>query len=120
MKTATPFCVFSPPVKEAEGSRQSLSGQLGVVGRGEASAQVLEDVKRQTAHQRDDEHLPQERHRGDEVDVCRGGRRGKDQHEGVTYRHKHFSASALSFESSDSHLGALQAVNKKHHVARER
>lgn len=39
----------------------SLRGQLGVARRGEASPQVLEDVKRQTAHQRDDGHLPQER-----------------------------------------------------------
>lgn len=46
-----------------------LRGQLGVVGRGEAPAQVLEDVKRQTAHQRDDGHLPQERYGGDEVNI---------------------------------------------------
>lgn len=37
-----------------------LRGQFGVAGWGEASAQVLENVKRQTAHQRDDRHLPQE------------------------------------------------------------
>ncbi len=58
MKTGKPLCV--PTANEARGSSQSLRGQLGVVGRGEASAEVLEDVKRQTAHQRDDGHLPQE------------------------------------------------------------
>lgn len=63
-----------------EVSSQSLRGQLGVAGRGEASAEVLEDVKGQTAHQRDGGHLPQERHRGDEVYVWRG-RRGKGQSE---------------------------------------
>lgn len=51
----------------------SLGGQLGVAGWGEASAQVLEDVKRQAAHKRDDGHLPQERHCGDEVDVWQEG-----------------------------------------------
>lgn len=49
--------------------RCSLGREFGVVGRGEAPAQVLQDVERQTADQRDDRHLPQERHRGDEVDV---------------------------------------------------
>lgn len=63
----------SSGVHEAEaGSRGPLGGQLGVAGRGEAPAQVLEDVERQAADQRDDGHLPQERHRGDEVDVWQG------------------------------------------------
>lgn len=53
----------------AEGSSLTLRGELGVAGRREASTQVLEDVKRQAAHQRDDGHLPQERHRGDKVHV---------------------------------------------------
>lgn len=56
----------------AEGSSPSLRGELGVAGRREASTQVLEDVKRQAAHQRDDGHLPQERYRGDEVHVWAG------------------------------------------------
>lgn len=47
----------------------TLRGELGVAGRREASTQVLEDVKRQAAHQRDDSHLPQERHRDDKVHV---------------------------------------------------
>lgn len=53
----------------AEGSSLPLRGELGVAGRREASTQVLEDVERQAAHQRDDGHLPQERHRGDKVHV---------------------------------------------------
>lgn len=56
----------------AEGSSPSLRGELGVAGRREASTQVLEDVKRQAAHQRDDGHLPQERYCGDEVHVWAG------------------------------------------------
>lgn len=59
---------------------QCLGGQLGVAGRGEAPAQVLEDVKGQAADQRDDGHLPQERQRGDEVHVWHGPRVG-DQNE---------------------------------------
>lgn len=55
----------------AEAPPRSLGGQLGVAGWGEASAQVLEDVKGQAAHKRDDGHLPQERHCGDEVHVWR-------------------------------------------------
>lgn len=54
------------------GSCWHLGGQLGVAGRGEAPAQVLEDVERQAADQGDDRHLPQERHRGDEVDIWQG------------------------------------------------
>lgn len=53
----------------------TLGGQLGVARRGETPAQVLEDVEGQAADQRDDGHLPQERHRGDEVDVWHGMRR---------------------------------------------
>lgn len=51
------------------GSSQGLRGELGVAGRREASAQVLEDVKRQATHQRDGGHLPQERHRGDKIHI---------------------------------------------------
>lgn len=46
-----------------------LRGQLGVIGWREASAQVLEDVQGQTAHQRDDGHFPQERYGGDEINI---------------------------------------------------
>ena len=49
--------------------RSGLGGELGVVGWREAPPQVLEDVEGQTAHQGDDRHFPQERHRGDEVHV---------------------------------------------------
>lgn len=56
----------------AASRRALLGGQLGVAGRGEAPAQVLQDVEGQAADQGDDGHLPQERHRGDEVDVWRG------------------------------------------------
>lgn len=68
-----------------------LCGQLGVAGRWEASPQVLEDVERQTAHQRDGRHLPQERQRGDEVHIWHGhtGRRGGDW-ETHTHIHTHF------------------------------
>lgn len=57
----------------------SLGGQFGVAGRGEASAQVLEDVERQAAHQCDGRHFPQERHGGDEVHIChtQGERSGR-------------------------------------------
>lgn len=51
-----------------------LGGQLGVVGWREASAQVLQDVERQAADQGDGGHLPQERHGGDEVNVCHRSR----------------------------------------------
>lgn len=47
----------------------TLRRELGVAGWREASAKVLEDVKRQATHQRDGGHLPQERHRGDKVHV---------------------------------------------------
>lgn len=74
-KTGAPLLVF-PKANE-----ESLRGQLGVAGRGEASAEVLEDVKGQTAHQRDDGHLPQKRHCGDEVHVWQG-RRGQRSERG--------------------------------------
>lgn len=60
---------FDPGVTTGRGSSRSLRGELGVAGRREASAQVLEDVKRQATHQRDGGHLPQERHRGDKMHV---------------------------------------------------
>lgn len=50
--------------------RSALGGQLGVAGRREASAQVFQDVQGQAADQRDDGHLPNERQRGDEIDIC--------------------------------------------------
>lgn len=51
------------------GGDLGLRGQLGVIGWREASAQVLEDVQGQTAHQRDDSHFPQERYGGDEINI---------------------------------------------------
>lgn len=49
--------------------QRPLGGELGIVGRGEAPTQVLEDVEGQAADQRDGRHLPQERRRGDEVHI---------------------------------------------------
>lgn len=46
-------------------------GELGVARRGELALQVLDDVERKTADQRDGRHLPQERPGGDEGQVCR-------------------------------------------------
>lgn len=72
MRARRSLAWFSSRFKEAGGSCRTLGGQLGVAWRGETPAQVLEDVERQAADQRDDGHLPQERHRGDEVDVWQG------------------------------------------------
>lgn len=56
MKARRSFCF--PAVNEAGGSCWTLGGQLGVTGWGETPAQVLEDVQRQAADQRDDGNLP--------------------------------------------------------------
>lgn len=59
----------------APSARARLRRELRVAGRGEPSAQVLENVQGEAADQSDDGHLPQERQSGDEVHICNASKR---------------------------------------------
>ena len=48
---------------------QRSRGELGVARRGEFALEVLDDVERQAAEQRDGQHFPHKHPRGDEGQV---------------------------------------------------
>lgn len=65
----TELCPAGEQGPDARHRAHSLRGELGVAGRGEPSAQVLEDVEGQAADQGDNRDFPQEGQSGDEVHI---------------------------------------------------